>query len=64
MAKNLHFTASLNTCAAELNDGSKAVCLSFYDKETINLDIYPLSPEIAEDLGHELIRLSKVTNKL
>lgn len=60
MEQVMHFNASLGTCQAILNDGTKAVVLSFTDKEKGIVHHYPIPVDIADDIGHEMIRLSNV----
>lgn len=60
MKNNVHFNIHLDTCQAVLEDGSKAVILSFADKEEEIIHHFPIPLEIAEDLGQEIIRLATI----
>lgn len=56
---NIHFNISLDTFAGETPDGVKCVGLIFKDKDTKEEHGYPIPLDVAEDLGNEIIRLSK-----
>lgn len=58
MTQEMHFNVSLGTCQAKLKDGTKAVVLSFTDKEEGVIHHFPIPNDIAEDIGHEMIRLA------
>lgn len=55
---NFHFNIYLDTKGVEAKDGSKSVILSFMDKETGNIDIYPIPLEMSKDLGEEIVRIA------
>ena len=61
MLHKAHFNVSLATCQAQLEDGTKAVVLSFTDDEEEVVHHYPIPIEVAEDLGEEIKRLSLVS---
>ena len=56
--ENVHFHVSLDTFGGMLED-KPTIVLSFTDKESGEIDCYPLPMEMSEDLGNELIRLTK-----
>ena len=58
MKQAMHFNVSPGTCQAELNDGTKAVVLSFTDKEEGVVHHFPIPTDAADDIGHEMIRLA------
>lgn len=60
---NIHYAVSLDTFGGELEDGSKAVCLVFKDKDTNAEDAYPIPIDIAEDLGMEIRRIAEKLKK-
>lgn len=55
----VHFSLSLDTCGAIIQDGSKAVILSFTDKEEKETHHFPIPLDIAKDLGDEIKRIAK-----
>lgn len=59
MDQIIHYSIELNTFGGMLEDGTKAVCLEFMDKERNCADYYPIPLDVAMDLGNELIRIAK-----
>lgn len=61
MVQKVHFDVLLATCQAKLEDGSRAVVLSFTDNEEGIVHHYPIPVETAEDLDDEIKRLALVS---
>ena len=59
MKSIIHYAVSLDTFGGVLEDGTKAVCLSFDDKDSGECHNFPIPIDIAEDLGPEISRLVK-----
>ena len=56
----LHFNVASDISGVILNDGSKAVCLTFTDNETGSVDVFPIHLDIAKDMGKEMERIATV----
>ncbi len=54
----VHAHVKLDTFGGKY-EGAKCIGLEILDKETNHTECYPLPLDVAEDLGHELIRLAK-----
>lgn len=57
LERRVHYSIKLDTSGVVLHDGSKAVCLDFFDKESFITDTFPISIDIAYDLSKELKRI-------
>ena len=59
MDQIIHYNTTLDTFGGMLEDGTKAVCIAITDEEKNCIDCHVLPPDIAKDLGNELIRIAK-----
>lgn len=57
MTSVTHFDVSMDTKGVELEDGTKAIILSFCDKELDRTEIYPINIITALDIAKEIINL-------
>lgn len=67
MRTRVHYGIEMDVAGVRLNEvsiGDYAVALTFTDKYTGETDIYPIPLDIAKDLGHEIIRVTKKTKKV
>ena len=59
MKNEVYFNVALDTTGVELKDGTKAVLLSFIDKDTGIIHHFPIPADTAGDIGNEITRISK-----
>lgn len=59
MERIFHYNTIFDTFGGILEDGTKAVCIAITDEEENRVDCHILHPDVAKDLGNELIKVVK-----